>query len=169
MPSKVLNYRIASLEDLPGIVEIYNSTVPSRLVTAHLEPVSVESRLDWFHQHSPSERPLFIIEQDGQTVGWMGFQPFHPRPAYYPTAEISLYLAPEARGQGIGSRALEAAIAMAPRFGIETLIGLIFAHNLPSIRLFEKAGFEEWGYLPRIAHMDGERRGLKYFGLELSM
>lgn len=167
MPTKVLNYRIASLEDLPGIVEIYNSTIPSRLVTAHLEPVSVESRREWFYQHTPEERPLWVIEEEGVTVGWMGFQPFHPRPAYFPTAELSLYLAAEARGKGIGSRALAEAIAIAPRYGIQTLIGLIFAHNLPSIRLFEKAGFEEWGYLPRIAHMDGERRGLKYFGLEL--
>jgi L-amino acid N-acyltransferase YncA len=40
--------------DLPGIVEIYNSTVPSRMVTADPEPISVESRREWFFDHAPS-------------------------------------------------------------------------------------------------------------------
>ena len=38
-----LHFRDAVLDDLPGIVAIYNSTVPSRLVTADLEPVTVEA------------------------------------------------------------------------------------------------------------------------------
>ncbi|MDB5833890.1 MAG: phosphinothricin acetyltransferase, partial [Caballeronia sp.] len=54
------NFRDATLDDLPGIVAIYNSTVPSRLVTADLEPVSVESRLAWFHAHGPKARPLWV-------------------------------------------------------------------------------------------------------------
>jgi L-amino acid N-acyltransferase YncA len=161
------NYRTADIKDLTGIVEIYNSTIPSRLVTAHLEPVSVESRVDWFRSHTPEKYPLWVIESEGKMLGWLGFQPFHPRPAYAPTAEISLYLAPSARGKGLGYQSLQFALEKAPEFGIQTLIGLIFAHNEPSIRLFEKAGFEEWGHLPRIAHMDGIRRGLKYFGKEL--
>ena len=53
-----LTYRDATLDDLPGIVAIYNSTVPSRLVTADLEPVSVESRMAWFHAHGPRARPM---------------------------------------------------------------------------------------------------------------
>ncbi|MBV8628542.1 MAG: N-acetyltransferase, partial [Paraburkholderia sp.] len=51
-------YRDATLDDLPAIVAIYNSTVASRQVTADLEPVSVESRLPWFHAHGPAARPL---------------------------------------------------------------------------------------------------------------
>lgn len=43
-----LKYRDASLDDLVTIVDIYHSTIPSRIVTADTEAVSVESRLDWF-------------------------------------------------------------------------------------------------------------------------
>jgi L-amino acid N-acyltransferase YncA len=55
-----LNYRDATLDDLPAIVAIYNSTIASRQVTADLEPVSVESRLAWFLAHRLLVRPLWV-------------------------------------------------------------------------------------------------------------
>jgi len=39
--------------DLPVIIDIYNATVPTRMVTAELEPTTVEARLPWFHEHAP--------------------------------------------------------------------------------------------------------------------
>ena len=87
-----ITFRLATIDDLPKIVEIYNSTIPSRMVTADTEPVTVESRLDWFKEHDPNTRPLFIISLDQQTAGWMSFQSFYGRPAYQATAEISIYI-----------------------------------------------------------------------------
>ncbi|MCD8539599.1 MAG: N-acetyltransferase family protein [Leadbetterella sp.] len=158
-----LHYRFAVPEDLEEIVRIYNSTIPSRLVTADLTPVSVESRKEWFSRHTP-KRPLWVVEEHGKTIGWLGFQPFHSRIAYDGTAEISLYLDESVRGLGLGRQVLDFASETASGLGIETLIGLIFEHNIPSIRLFEKAGYSEWGFLPGVANLDGVRRGLKYFG-----
>lgn len=159
-----IRFRPAVAEDLEEIVRIYNSTVASRLVTADLTPVSVESRREWFHRHTPDKRPLWVMEEQGLVIGWLGFQPFHSRIAYDATAEISLYLDESVRGRGLGRKILDFGIAAAPALGIETIIGLIFEHNTPSIRLFEKAGFREWGFLPEVANLDGVRRGLKYFG-----
>ena len=51
-----LTYRNATLEDLPTIVDIYNSTIASRMVTADTEPVSAESRIQWFKEHSPEKK-----------------------------------------------------------------------------------------------------------------
>ena len=50
--------------DLRAIVTIYNASIPSRLATADLNPVSVESRLEWFYQHSSTSRPILIMEID---------------------------------------------------------------------------------------------------------
>ena len=50
MPSFV--HRVARPEDLPLIVDIYNSTIASREVTADTEPVSVASRQQWFDDRS---------------------------------------------------------------------------------------------------------------------
>lgn len=162
--SDAIRYRIAMPKDLEEIVDIYNSTVPSRLVTADLSPVSVESRQEWFNRHRADKMPLWVVEEGGEILGWAGFQPFHSRIAYEATAEISLYLRESARGRGLGGQVLDFALLAAPALGIETIIGLIFEHNIPSIRLFEKAGFREWGFLPEVANLDGVRRGLKYFG-----
>ena len=62
------------------------------MVTADTEPITVESRLNWFKEHDPKTRPLFIISLNEQTVGWMSFQSFYGRPAYQATAEISIYI-----------------------------------------------------------------------------
>ena len=164
-----IRFRQAVPADLGEIVRIYNSTVSSRLVTADLNPVSVESRVDWFHRHTPGKHPLWVVEAEGKTVGWLGFQPFHSRSAYDTTAEISIYLDSAVRGRGWGFKILDFALEVAPGLGMETIIGLIFEHNTPSVRLFEKAGFEEWGFLPGVANLDGVRRGLKYFGKKVKV
>jgi len=44
--------------DLPAIVDIYNATVPTRMITAELEPTTVEARLPWFREHSPDQHPF---------------------------------------------------------------------------------------------------------------
>ena len=55
-----MKVRDAVEADLPAIVEIYNATVPSRRVTADPEPVPVESRRAWFHEHDPQSHPLWV-------------------------------------------------------------------------------------------------------------
>ena len=77
-----LPYRDATFDDLPAIVAIYNSTVPSRQVTADLEPVSIESRHAWFHAHGPNTRPLWVVEEAGRVIAWLSFSDFYGRPAY---------------------------------------------------------------------------------------
>ncbi|MDN7179798.1 N-acetyltransferase family protein [Caballeronia sp. SEWSISQ10-4 2] len=163
-----LNFRDAALDDLPGIVAIYNSTVPSRLVTADLEPVTVESRLAWFHAHGPQARPLWVVEENGTVVAWLSFSDFYGRPAYLRSAEVSIYLAESVRGKGLGKQLLQAALERAPALGINTLLGFIFGHNEPSLRLFKGFEFQTWGTLPRVAVLDGVERDLVILGRRLS-
>ena len=162
-----LSYRDATLDDLPAIVAIYNSTVPSRQVTADLEPVSVESRLAWFHAHGPAKRPLWVVEGEGRVIAWLSFSDFYGRPAYSHTAEVSIYLDEAARGKGLGKQLLAEALSAAPGLGINTVLGFIFGHNEASLRLFRGFGFGEWGALPRVAVLDGIERDLLILGRRL--
>lgn len=157
-------HRLARVEDLPAIVEIYNSTISSRQATADTQPITVESRHAWFSEHTPEKRPLWVTEERGQVAGWLSFSDFYGRPAYAGTAELSIYLAESARGKGIGAYFLTEAIAFAPKIGVHTLLGFIFGHNTPSLRLFEKFGFERWAHLPRVAMLDGIERDLDILG-----
>ena len=160
-----LSYRNATKSDLGTIVDIYNSTVASRMVTADTAPVSVESREKWIEEHDSTYRPLWIVEDDlRKVIGWVSFQSFYGRPAYQATVEISIYLAETARGKGFGKSILSYCLNIAPTFGVRTLLAYIFAHNEPSIKLFRQFVFEEWAFLPNIAMMDGQEYGLKILG-----
>ena len=160
-------YRLANAADLPQIVAIYNSTVASRQVTADTEPVSVESRQAWFAAHQGPDRPLWVVEQGDQVVAWLSFSSFYGRPAYQGTAEVSIYLAESVRGKGLGQFLLQSAINFAPSIALHTLLGFVFGHNTPSIRLFERLGFTTWGHLPCVAQLDGVERDLLILGLRL--
>ena len=159
--------RDATEADLSAIVDIYTATVPGRMVTADTEPVTVASRVTWFHAHNPRTRPLWVVLEGNRLCAWLSFNSFYGRPAYNPTAEISLYVAETHRRRGLGRGLLKRAIAEAPRCEIRNLLGFIWAHNLPSLQLFEAYGFERWGHLPGVAILDGVERDLIIVGLRL--
>ncbi len=151
-------------EDLESIVEIYNTTVTGRMVTADLEPVTVESREKWYDEHSAYNRPLWVMKVKGEIIAWLSFSAFHSRSAYDRTAEISIYISPEYRSQGVGSIFMNRAIQECPSLNINNIVGLVFGHNEPSKALLKKFGFEQWGLLPRVAILDGIERDLVILG-----
>lgn len=163
-----IEFQYATQQDLPKIVSTYNSTVPTRLVTADLEPVSVESKQAWFDAHTPNHRPLWIILVDGIYSGWMSFSSFYGRPAYDGTVEVSIYLEESARGNGLGRRCLQKAIDSCKALNVKTLLGFIFDHNEHSLKLFYNMGFEKWAHLPKIADMIDVERGLIIVGKRIN-
>jgi L-amino acid N-acyltransferase YncA len=166
-----MTIRDATERDLASIVEIYNAAIPARMATADLEAVSIDSRRAWFAEHLPASRPLWILEEDGALEGqikaWLSFQSFYGRPAYHATAELSVYVAPDAQRRGYARLLVAEAIRRAPEFGLKTLLGFIFAHNEPSLALFRSFGFEVWAHLPRVAELDGVERDLMILGHRL--
>ncbi|TYQ29590.1 N-acetyltransferase family protein [Pseudanabaena sp. UWO311] len=167
-----MQIRVAVEADLSAIIQIYNAAIPSRLATADLEPISVESRRTWFRSHE-DRYPVWVItigdrniqsDQNEKIIGWLSLQMFYGRPAYHKTAEVSIYIDPMFQGKGIGKKLLSHAIAQCPKLNITKLVGFVFAHNAASRRLFERLGFTEWGFLPEIAELDGIDQSLVIFG-----
>ena len=150
-----MNLRDATKADLPAIVDIYNATIPSHIVTADTEPVTVESRLPWFRAHDPQHRPLWVLDDEGRIAAWLSLSDYYGRPAYHATVELSVYVDEAYRRHGLGRRLVNEAIERAPALGIKTLLAFVFGHNLPSIALLEGCGFERWGFFPGITEMDG--------------
>jgi L-amino acid N-acyltransferase YncA len=159
-----MNFRTATVIDLKTIVDIYNSTIAGRMVTADTEPVTESDKQDWFFEHN-NKRPLWMVEDENfNCIGWVSFQDFYGRKAYEGTAEISIYLHEDFRGKGFGKKILQSIITAAPTLGLHTLLGYIFAHNTPSLQLFLQQGFEEWAHLKDIAVMDNKNYSLKILG-----
>ncbi len=160
----MITYVDATLDDLPFIVDVYNSTIASRQITADLQPVSVESRFAWFEQHNPQKRPLWLIKYDNQPCGWVSLSSFYGRPAFDKTVEISLYLHQDFRGKKIGQTAVQEIESFAKQAGIDAILSYVFGHNIPSIKLFEKMQYQQWALLPKIAELDGVKRDLVILG-----
>jgi phosphinothricin acetyltransferase len=160
------------MEDLPRIVEIYNHAVATRESSCDLEPVSVASRERWFATHAGSRRPIWVAEDasapERGVLGYLGFYHFmNERPGYFITSDLAIYLHPEHQGKGLGTYLLGEAIREAPALGIEVLAVTIFASNQASIRLFQRHGFERWGFMPRVARLGDIERDLVMMGRRL--
>jgi L-amino acid N-acyltransferase YncA len=159
-----MKIRDAREADLPVIIRIYNAAIATRISTARLEPVTLQERRDWLKDHSPNRHPFWVLEINREIAGWLTLKSFLPRGAYRDTAEVSVYVDEKFRRRGVGRGLLAEAISRAPALGISAMVGLIFAHNKPSLRLFERVGFEKWGLLPRVARLDSAERDLTIVG-----
>jgi phosphinothricin acetyltransferase len=88
-------------------------------------------------------------------LGWAALSPVSNRACYSGVAEVGIYVATVARGQGIGRGLLEALIESAETQGVWTLQGTTIAENTPSLVLQERCGFRIVGRRQRIAKRDG--------------
>ena len=161
--------RHATASDLPEIVSIYNASIPGRMATADLAPVSVAERKQWFADFDAARRPLWVFckEGDSAPLGWLSLRSFYGRAAYDETVEVSIYTAPAAQRRGYGHALLTHALREAPALGVRSLLAFTFGHNVPSLALFRSAGFSDWGTLPGVARLDGIRRDLIILGRTL--
>ena len=156
--------RTATAGDLPAVVAIYNASIPGRLATADTEPVTVADRQEWFAGFNREARPLWVYESDGNILGWLGFRSFYGRPAYRRTVKSAVYVAPDHQREGIARRLLHHALEECPRLGIANVLAFVFAHNMPSVTLFEAHGFGRWGFLPKVCEMDGREHDVLILG-----
>lgn len=158
----------ASDEDLSEILLIYNQSIAGKQATANLEPVTHEERTAWFAEHIDSAtRPIYVVrmlesaieskiqKESMSIVAWGSFSDLYARPAYHISSEISIYIHNDYHGQGLGSLLVRWMLQQASSLGIRNVAALIFAHNQPSLGLFGKLGFEQWGLMPKVCDMDG--------------
>jgi len=163
----VVYIRNATLDDLPAIVAIYNSTLASYHISADIEPITVDSLVTWLEKRETKTRPVWVVASETaheSILGWLSFSDFYGRPAYRATAELSIYIEERWRGQGLGKSMLACALESAPSLGINTVLGFVFAQNLPSLKLFYSLGFSDWGLLPQVAKLNDTEHDLIIVG-----
>jgi L-amino acid N-acyltransferase YncA len=161
--------RHASSKDFPEIIRIYNHAVNEKFATADTEHITLESRKNWFAQHSPNTYPIYVGEENGEIVGWCSLSPHRPgRKALRTVAEISYYIHKDHRRKGIANKLISYTIDGASRLGFKNLISILLDLNETSIHILEKFGFEKWGHLPNIADIDGVICGQYIYGKKLN-
>lgn len=97
----------------------------------------------------------FVAEAEDTVLGWCALSPFSSRKVYSGVAEVTIYIASEAQGMGIGKKLLEQLVTESEGAGFWTLQARIFPENIASIKLHEKCGFRVVGTREKLGMRDG--------------
>lgn len=151
MPTTLI--RPAQQQDLPALLAIYNHEILNGVATFDLQPKSLAERQSWFDEHNKNNHPLLVAEQDGEVLGYASLSRYAEKAAYNSTVELSVYIAPSARRQGIASQLMLAVIELAKKDNATHLIvSLITGTNQASISLHQKFGFNKVGTLHQVGY-----------------
>ena len=140
-------------EDWPEVARIYGAGIRTGNATFETEVPPWEV---WDVAHL--ERHRLVAERDGMVLGWAALTPVSERCCYAGVADVSVYVAPEAQGRGIGLALLERLVADSEAGGIWTLQAGIFPENLASVGLHQRCGFRVVGRRERLGQLRGEWR-----------
>jgi L-amino acid N-acyltransferase YncA len=135
-------------EDWPAVREIYAEGIATGNAT--FETVLP----DWARWDANHHKHSRLLARNGDdVVGWGALSPVSGRAVYAGVAEVSVYVAARARGQGVGKALLGALIEQSEGNGIWTLQAGIFPENTPSLGLHRSFGFREVGVRRRIGRL----------------
>jgi phosphinothricin acetyltransferase len=146
--------RPANAGDLPAINDIYNHYVNTSTCTFQVTPDSIEDTQRWFDGHD-ANHPITVAERGGLVVGWASLSAHHARCAYRQTAENSVYVRHDLRGQGIGRQLLADLIERARGLDYHSILALICSEHPGSITLHQRFGYEQVGLLREVGHKFG--------------
>ena len=143
---------------------IFNDAIAHSTALYEYQPRTPEVIAAWFQTKRREDRPVIGVEAaDGRLLGFASYGSFRAFPAYRYTVEHSVYVAAEARGQGIGRRLLDVLIERAIAQQFHAMVGGIDASNRASIALHEAAGFVQAGHLPEVGYKFGRWLDLAFF------
>ena len=141
--------RTATAADLPGIAAVYNDAVLHSVATFDVEPQPPELFADRVASTRPGDHVL-VAEEGGRVVGMAYAATYRPRPAYDGTRETSVYLAPDARGRGLGRALYDELLRRVDADGVHVCLAVIAQPNGASEALHAAVGFERVGTLREV-------------------
>jgi L-amino acid N-acyltransferase YncA len=158
----VVEIRALTTGDWPAVEAIYAEGIATRQATFETETPT----WDQFDAAKlPSHR---LVATDGERVlGWAALSSTSERECYRGVVENSVYVAEDARGDGVGRALMSALIAGARAAGFWTIETGVFPENEASVALHESLGFRVVGHRERIAELDGRWRDTLLLELRL--
>lgn len=151
--NSAVNIRVMTPDDWHAVRSIHVEGIATGNATFETQPREWD---DWNAVHHTIGR--LVAERGDEVVGWAAMSPVSKRPVYAGVAEVSIYIASTARGQGVGRQLLATLIAVAEDNGIWMLQAAVFPENAATLRLHQSAGFREVGRRERIGRHFGRWR-----------
>jgi phosphinothricin acetyltransferase len=162
--------RPATAADIVAITNIYADAVENGTASYELNPPGPGEMQARFEAVSGGGYPYVVAEEAGRVCGYAYAAPFRPRPAYRFTLEDSIYVAPEAKGRGIGRMLLQRLIEESSRLGFRQMIAVIGdgSAGSASVILHEKLGFTHAGRLKGSGFKHGRWLDTVFMQLEMN-
>lgn len=143
-------------DDLEALTAIYNHYIRETPVTFDLEPKTLGQRQSWLDGFAAAGRyRCFVAVKDGRAIGWASSHRYNERAAYDVTIASSIYLAPDACGQGLGRRLYATLFDALKDEDIHSVFGGITLPNEASVRLHRAFGFEPVGVYREVGRKFG--------------
>lgn len=148
-----MNYEIRDMlpEDGAKVIKIFEEGIVGGNATFDQNPPSWDA---WDNKFFKICR-LVLEDEEENIVGWAALQPISSRDCFKGVAEVSIYLADEVQGKGLGSMLLQRLILSSEEHEFWMLQAGIFPENQPSIIIHEKFGFRKVGIREKIGQMNG--------------
>jgi phosphinothricin acetyltransferase len=148
MPATALLVRPSAPADLEAIRDIYAHAVTQGTGTFEIEVPAAAEMARRRDEVLGKGLPWLVAERQGRVLGYAYAGPFRPRPAYRFCVEDSIYLHPDAQGQGVGRMLLAELLARCQDAGARQVLAVIGdSANQGSIGLHRTLGFEPCGQL----------------------
>jgi L-amino acid N-acyltransferase YncA len=148
-----ITIRALTAADWPSVAAIYQEGIETGQATFETAVPTWES---WDAAHLETGR--LVAEVDEQILGWAALTPVSGRCVYAGVAEVSVYVAAVARGQGIGKQLLRALVETSEAEGIWTLQAAMFPENRGSVALHKSLGFRRVGVRKKLGQLQGDWR-----------
>ncbi len=163
-----IEIRLASANDLPGILTISNRAVLHTAANFAIEPETPDAwRADYHQTHEMF--PWFVAtDETGEVLGFAKASPWKGRCAYAWTAETTVYVHNEHHGRGLGTRLYTRLVATLRAQGYRTLLGGITQPNPASVRLHESLGFRRVALLEQVGWKFNRWHDVGYWQLQLA-
>ena len=132
------------------VADIYKQGIETGVATFQNDIPDWES---WDKNHLPNCR---IAAYAGNEMGgWAALTAVSSRCVYAGVGEVSVYVATDFRGKGVGEFLLNQLIKESEEAGLWTLQSGIFQENIRSIKLHLKCGFRLIGFREKVGKKDG--------------
>lgn len=158
-----ITIRLPQATDLEPLTELYNHYILNTTITFDVKPYTLEQRREqwWCHYRDQGRHRLWVAEQALSIIGYATSSQFRTKAAYDTSVETSIYLHPDAQGQGIGTRLYEALFSSLANADVHRAYAGITLPNSVSVALHQKFGFYSVG-----RHREVGRKFDRYWDVE---
>jgi phosphinothricin acetyltransferase len=147
--------RSAAPGDLESIRRIYNEGIEDRIATLDEDPKTPGDIAAWWANHRDRYAVLVAEDGAGAVAGWASLNPYSHRCAYGGVADLSIYVAREMRGAGVGSVLLASLERRAAELDFHKIVLFALTSNARGCALYRKHGYREVGVFREHGRLDG--------------